>query len=118
MATRFIDPLFHSFYYMQYVHLNWALLHADHRLNVYYIMLEKVQSFGDGKYDFTRTDIENIYFEQRGEAGEQLEEMSITKRMASTGKLCAWTEPDVQPNFYKTLEYEAEVPAVLPVPPR
>ena len=118
MATRFIDPLFHSFYYMQYVHLNWALLHADHRLNVYYIMLEKVQSFGDGKYDFTRTDIENIYFEQRGEAGEQLEEMSITKSMASTGKLCAWTEPDVQPNFCKTLEYEAEVPAVLPVPPR
>lgn len=54
---------------------------------MYYIMLEKVNSFGDGKYDFSRTDIENIYFEQRGDAAEQLDELSITKRMVSTGTL-------------------------------
>jgi amphiphysin len=49
-------------------------------------MLEKVQSFADGKYDLERKDIENIYLEQRGDAAEQLEEMAITKRMVSTGK--------------------------------
>jgi len=59
---------------------------ADLRLNVYYIMLDKVQSFADGKYDLSRKDIENIYFEQRGDIGEILEEMGITKRGVSTGK--------------------------------
>ncbi|KAK8864497.1 hypothetical protein IAR55_001747 [Kwoniella newhampshirensis] len=73
MATRFIDPLFHSFYYMQ--------------LNVYYIIMEKVQSFADGKYDMTRKDIEDIYLEQRGDAAERMEELSITKRIVSTAKL-------------------------------
>jgi len=59
---------------------------ADLRLNVYYIMLDKVQSFADGKYDLSRKDIENIYFEQRGDIGEILEEMGITKRGVSTGQ--------------------------------
>lgn len=59
---------------------------ADYRLNVYYIMLDKVQSFADGKYDLSRKDIENIYFEQRGDIGEILEEMGITKRGVSTGE--------------------------------
>ncbi|ORX35804.1 hypothetical protein BD324DRAFT_631775 [Kockovaella imperatae] len=73
MATRFIDPLYHSFYYMQ--------------LNVYYIMLEKIQSYSDGKYDLTRKDIENIYLEQQGDTAEQIESMDITKRVQSTAKL-------------------------------
>jgi hypothetical protein len=59
---------------------------ADPRLNVYYIMLDKVQSFADGKYDLSRKDIENIYFEQRGDIGDILEEMGITKRGVSTGQ--------------------------------
>lgn len=50
-------------------------------------MLEKVQSFADGKYDLGRKDIENIYLEQRGDAAEQIEELSITKRTVSTAKL-------------------------------
>lgn len=53
---------------------------------MYYIMLEKLQSFTDGKYDLERRDIENVYFEQRGEAGEQLEELGITKRLVTTGR--------------------------------
>nr|XP_031863366.1 uncharacterized protein CI109_001241 [Kwoniella shandongensis]KAA5530438.1 hypothetical protein CI109_001241 [Kwoniella shandongensis] len=73
MAARFIDPLFHSFYYMQ--------------LNVYYIILEKVQSFADGKYDLTSKDVENIYLEQRGDAAERMEELGITKRIVSTAKM-------------------------------
>ncbi|WWC89221.1 uncharacterized protein L201_004139 [Kwoniella dendrophila CBS 6074] len=73
LGTRFIDPLFHSFYYMQ--------------LNVFYIMQEKLQSFADGKYDLARKDIENIYFEQRGDTAEQIEEMAIIKRITSTAKM-------------------------------
>lgn len=49
-------------------------------------MQEKLQSFADGKYDLSRPDIENVYFEQRGDAGDHLEELTITKRMVSTGK--------------------------------
>lgn len=55
------------------------------RLNVFYIMLDKIQSFGDGKYDMERKDVESIYLEQRGNAGEQIDDLSITKRNASTG---------------------------------
>lgn len=55
------------------------------QLNVYYIMLEKLQSFADGKYDLERRDIEDIYLEQRGDAAEQLDELNITQRTASTG---------------------------------
>ncbi|WVO16121.1 hypothetical protein L204_103788 [Cryptococcus depauperatus] len=73
LATRFIDPLFHSFYYMQ--------------LNVYYIIMEKIQSFADGKYDLTRKDIENIYLEQRGDAAERMEDLQVTKRIVSTAKI-------------------------------
>jgi amphiphysin len=73
MATKFIDPLFHSFYYMQ--------------LNVFYLMHDKLQSFVDGKYDVTNKDIESIYFSQRGDAAEKMEELQITKRMISTAKL-------------------------------
>jgi len=52
-------------------------------------MLEKVQSFSDGKYDLSRKDIEEIYFEQRGDAAEQIEELAITKRLVSTAKMMA-----------------------------
>lgn len=52
---------------------------------MYYIMMEKLQSFADGKYDLTRKDIENIYLEQRGDAAERVEELQITKRIVSTG---------------------------------
>ena len=52
-------------------------------------MLEKIQSFSDGKYDLSRKDIEEIYLEQRGDAAEQIEELSITKRLVSTAKMMA-----------------------------
>lgn len=48
-------------------------------------MLEKLQSYSDGKYDLERRDIEDLYLEQRGDAAERLEELGITKRMATTG---------------------------------
>ncbi len=55
-------------------------------------MQDKLQSYADGKYDVTQ-DIENTYLEQRGTAAEELEELTITKRVVSTGEsafsLCA-----------------------------
>jgi len=58
-----------------------------HRLNCFYLMQDKLQSFADGKYDLARTDIENVYFEQRGDSADALDELTITKRMVSTGEL-------------------------------
>ena len=51
-------------------------------------MLDKVQSFADGKYDLARKDIENIYLEQRGDSADQLAELQVTKKGAlhSTGE--------------------------------
>jgi amphiphysin len=51
-------------------------------------MHDKVQSFADGKYDLNRKDLEEIYLEQRGDAAEQIEDLGITKRIASTGTFC------------------------------
>lgn len=45
-----------------------------------------MQSFLDGKYDLANKDIEGIYFEQRGDVAERIDELNITKRMVSTGK--------------------------------
>ncbi|KAJ9127213.1 hypothetical protein QFC24_001451 [Naganishia onofrii] len=73
MAAGFSDPVFHSFYYMQ--------------LNIFYLMQDKIQSFADGKYDVAQKDIEGIYFSQRGDAADQLDALSITKRLVSTAKL-------------------------------
>jgi amphiphysin len=52
-------------------------------------MQDKLQSYADGKYDLTRQDFENIYFDQRGDAAEQMDQLTITKRMVSTGQFCS-----------------------------
>ena len=59
-------------------------------------MLEKIQSYSDGKYDLTRKDIENIYLEQQGNAAEQIEAMDITKRVQSTGQLIVVLTSQIQ----------------------
>jgi amphiphysin len=76
LSTQFIDPLFHSFFYMQ--------------LNIFYILLEKMNSFAEE----TQIDISNIpgneitsnYEEQRSDAWSHIEELNITKRIISTSK--------------------------------
>ncbi|PWN42356.1 BAR-domain-containing protein [Ceraceosorus guamensis] len=68
MAQRFITPIFHSFYYMQ--------------LNVYYLTLDKLQTFADGKYDIAKTSgisIEDTYVQQLNDAAERLEALTIRK---------------------------------------
>ncbi|KAF8525245.1 BAR-domain-containing protein [Hysterangium stoloniferum] len=77
LATQFIDPLFHSFYYMQ--------------LNIFYIMVEKLQGFADGKYTVPENTQQMLdeYHERLGESQEQVEGLGITKRITSTAKMMA-----------------------------
>ena len=74
MATQFIDPLFHSFFYMQ--------------LNIFYLLLEKLSGFAEGRYDVSvpAHQIAADYEERRTDAWSQIEELNITKRMISTCK--------------------------------
>ncbi|QRW05040.1 BAR adaptor protein [Ceratobasidium sp. AG-Ba] len=60
----------------------------DHEtLNIFYLMLEKLQSFASGKYEVAGTpqDIEQAYHNRRTDAMERVEALNITRRIASTG---------------------------------
>ncbi|PCH33055.1 BAR-domain-containing protein [Wolfiporia cocos MD-104 SS10] len=74
-ATQFIDPLFHSFFYMQ--------------LNIFYLMLEKLNSFAEGKYDvsISGSEIAVEYESKRTDAMERVEALELTQRLISTSKL-------------------------------
>ncbi|KAI0327254.1 BAR-domain-containing protein [Cubamyces sp. BRFM 1775] len=74
-ATQFIDPLFHSFYYMQ--------------LNIFYLMLEKLNSFAEGKFDVSvpAAQIASDYEARRSDALERIEALNITKRLVSTARM-------------------------------
>ncbi|KAF8323337.1 BAR-domain-containing protein [Clavulina sp. PMI_390] len=75
LCTRFIDPLFHSFFYMQ--------------LNIFYITLEKVQAFASGKFDLSgaAADIVTAYEERLGDARDTIDNLNINKRMVSSARL-------------------------------
>ncbi|KAH9949532.1 BAR-domain-containing protein [Amylocystis lapponica] len=75
MAAQFIDPLFHSFFYMQ--------------LNIFYLLLEKLTGFAEGKYDVSvpGTQIVSDYEEKRSDSFAQIEALNITNRITSTSKL-------------------------------
>ncbi|KIJ32743.1 hypothetical protein M422DRAFT_61520 [Sphaerobolus stellatus SS14] len=79
MATRFIEPLFHPYYYMQ--------------LNIFYLMLEKLQGFSEGRYSVPNTtaEIADEWQVRRGDIGERVEALSLTKRFVSTTKILATT---------------------------
>ncbi|KAI0932845.1 hypothetical protein AcW1_000150 [Taiwanofungus camphoratus] len=75
-ATQFLDPLFHSFFYMQ--------------LNVFYLLLEKLNGFAEsGKYDVSVTgnQIAKEYEEKRSDAWQRLESLNVTQRILSTCRL-------------------------------
>ncbi|KZT68437.1 BAR-domain-containing protein [Daedalea quercina L-15889] len=74
-CTQFVDPLFHSFFYMQ--------------LNIFYMMLEKLNGFAEGKYDVTVSgnDIAADYETKRTDAWQTIEELSVTQRFVSTTKM-------------------------------
>ncbi|KAF9001389.1 BAR-domain-containing protein [Hymenopellis radicata] len=77
LSTQFIDPLFHSFFYMQ--------------LNIFYIILEKMNGFAEeAKYDIASipgSQIGEEYENARTDAWSRIEELNITKRIISVSKL-------------------------------
>uniref|UniRef100_A0A0W0F9Y5 BAR-domain-containing protein n=1 Tax=Moniliophthora roreri TaxID=221103 RepID=A0A0W0F9Y5_MONRR len=77
LSAQFIDPLFHSFFYMQ--------------LNIFYMILEKMNSFAEeAKYDITNVPGNQIaadYEEKRTDAWQTIEGLNITKRIISTSKM-------------------------------
>lgn len=59
------------------------------RLNIFYMLLDKMQSFSDGKFDVSSTpgaQIASDYETKRTDAWEKIENMTITKRIISTCK--------------------------------
>lgn len=98
LASQFIDPLSHSFYYMQCV--RFLIVYNIHqiklystRLNIYYLFLEKMNSFAEGKYNVTNVpgvQIQSDYENTRTDAWSQIEDLGITKRIVST---CTWIIP-------------------------
>ncbi|KAH9994379.1 BAR-domain-containing protein [Russula vinacea] len=72
LTTHFINPLFHSFYYMQ--------------LNIFYMILDKINQFAEGKYtvDVSAAQIAAEYEEKRGDSAAVIEALSITQRFVST----------------------------------
>lgn len=60
-----------------------------HRLNIFYLLLEKLNSFAENaKYDVSVTHAQIVpdYEEKRTDAFSRIEELNITKRMISTCK--------------------------------
>ena len=57
-----------------------------HRLNIFYLLLEKVNTFAEGKYDVSvpAEQIASDFEEKRGDAMQRVEALNITKRIIST----------------------------------
>ncbi|KDN53329.1 BAR-domain-containing protein [Tilletiaria anomala UBC 951] len=75
LVASFMTPLFHSLYYMQ--------------LNVFYLTLEKFQTFASGRYDLTvdpRT-IEDTYAQRLADTAEQLEALCIRRPAQSSARI-------------------------------
>jgi len=105
LSTQFIDPLFNSFFYMQWVTL-WSCLTTRNseksyqhafvsRLNIFYIILEKMNSFADEfKYDISNVpgaQIAQEYEEKRTDAWSVIENLGIVKRIISVCKFDDYT---------------------------
>jgi len=93
LATQFIDPLFNSFFYMQWVPsfgCGPKYLNALFRLNIYYLLLEKMNSFADeSKFDVSNVpgaQIAQDYESKRTDAWSVIENLGIIKRIVSVCK--------------------------------
>lgn len=91
LSTQFIDPLFHSFFYMQCVPRSAppAPLTRARRLNIFYLMMEKLQGFTDGKFNtaMSGNEIAAEYEQKRGDVVERVEALSVTHRILSTSRM-------------------------------
>ncbi|BGP42113.1 BAR adaptor protein Hob1 [Rhodotorula kratochvilovae] len=73
LSTSLITPIFQTFYYIE--------------VGVLYTLLEKMQSFTGQTYgDLSVEGLETMHYERSGDAPEQIENLSITKRFTSTAK--------------------------------
>lgn len=90
LATRFIDPLFHSFFYMQYVPTHAPglaiFLNLFYRLNIFYMLLEKMNQFADGKYDVSvpTSQISEDFEAHRGDSAQTIETLAICQKFISS----------------------------------
>lgn len=101
LATQYIDPLFHSFYYMQYVAIFFQTYAFGElilvsflifRLNIFYLTVEKLRGFAEKKYTLVSSgaEIEQAYLDSKTDASSRIESLEITKRVVSTGQ-CHFT---------------------------
>jgi amphiphysin len=62
----------------------------SYRLNVFYLTLDKIQAFADGRYDISATNassIEDIYVSQLSDATDKLEALTIRKPAMPSARL-------------------------------
>lgn len=66
-------------------------------------MIEKLRGFADGKLDIPESANEIVlqFHERRGDVGERVDALALTKRIVSTGKssFLFWTYPFLPSNF-------------------
>ena len=69
-------------------HYSFLTCYIFFRLNIFYLVLEKIQEFSSGKYEMAPTlnDIVDGYESRRSDAKEQIEGLQINQRLISTGK--------------------------------
>ncbi|KAJ3894934.1 hypothetical protein GG344DRAFT_86269 [Lentinula edodes] len=107
LSTQFIDPLFHSFFYMQ--------------LNIFYILLEKMNNFSEeAKYDISNlpgNEITSNYESQRSDAWSQIEELNITKRIISTSKFVQSNRAAAGPGVSRTTSSTSSLASSRSPPP-
>ncbi|KAF5312743.1 hypothetical protein D9619_003107 [Psilocybe cf. subviscida] len=94
LSTQFIDPLFNSLFYMHALQ-NYAENVWPIRLNIYYLLLEKMNSFAEEcKYDISNVpgaQIAQDYENNRTDAWNVIESLGIIKRIVSVSRLVQQT---------------------------
>ncbi|KAG1908501.1 uncharacterized protein F5891DRAFT_1124269 [Suillus fuscotomentosus] len=105
LSTHFIEPLFHSFYYMQ--------------LNIYYLFLEKMNSFAEGRYDVTNApgaQIQADYEEKRTDAWSQIEDLQPLQVLV-VGAAAQCHHPEQRPTSSFIKKPPPAPPGQTPAPP-
>lgn len=91
-ATNFVTPLFQSFYYLQ-LQVLYTMLECVEGLVALVDAHRKSQAFASGRYELG-ANVEDTYHAQLGDAAEQLEALTITKRYVSTAKMLSQHRAD------------------------
>ncbi|KAK4057001.1 BAR adaptor protein Hob1 [Microbotryomycetes sp. JL221] len=74
LTTAFITPIFQTFYFI--------------KVGILYTLLEKINGWGTQTYGELSVDgLEAMHYERLGDAVEQLDSLTITKRMGNTARM-------------------------------